>query len=217
MNRPYIGVLPREVDCHVPAGALVCESKYCELCGCTFARERASTVEKMVAWVSVGDWGKGKVRGKSPIRVDNGQRLCERCKQAQVNLPDAVEKLEEHQRKYQEQLPNLNTIHLSSHPVKFDRSLVPPSHKASAPIKTRAKHSTREWAEKLKEQFALRGTMTYEDMCEYIPGCLTPLSAAIRVCVNPHIKIVAVGFAPRRVKWGTPPKLFALAATETIQ
>lgn len=206
-------------ECRVPAGAVVCEFKYCEVCGRPFVREFAPTVPFVQREQDASSWGR-KVFYSQPVtrerRRDHGARFCKGCRGRHLE-PDVAA-----QEAYREQLPNdRETKKRRVYQMPDYRSLNPvgratASHKmteASAPPRRGKRHLSQ--LERDKWQACVKALLrerpaTLEELCELIPNAATPQEAAIRLRYA-AIRLSRVGDAPRRVESGPHPGLFALA------
>lgn len=184
--------------------------KYCEICGAPFSRDFVPTVPRFVEELEhVRVTGSGThyrrefAKIQKELRRDVGKRLCRECTTQPAPWLRA-EQLQEKQLSYKDQLPNLDIIHASSHPVKYDRSLSPmgrdtSAHRASQRPQRRKvptgyyKQRKREALEALENSFRERGRLSVEDMQGLIPGCFT-LNSVICTIRNWQLPL-------KRVSW----------------
>lgn len=188
--------IPTFAECQLPEGATLCQLKYCENCGRSFARPASGTVAyetRMERLYSVAGYSDER---PAELRRDHGERYCHKCRHRQLE-PDIKA-----QEQYKAQLPN-------EREAKHDRVYQMPrydkpvggntqSHaiaKTAAPA--RRKRSTHAEilviAAAVTQAFVERGQMTMVDVQDYIPNCWTPQDAHIW-CNGHGIKLNRVGW-----------------------
>lgn len=187
-----IGVVPAPALCRVPEGFSIREIKYCELCGLPFARTpQPKEVRTMTEHVMVAapEALHKKTRWVQADRVsfvyrDRGQRFCSRCRPRPFMEEERVTELSEAQERYNMQLPELDKIHLSAHPVRYDQSML------RAPSLSRKRHP--EWAPVIVAAFKKTPRMTLVELYEQIPGCYTPTQAYQFINSRHDMKLIRV-------------------------
>lgn len=182
----------------LPEGAVVVASKYCELCGKLFFRPPAATEPYYVEEIELcritnrqGEF----VKIQHELRRERGKRFCNSCQARPITLEDRVKELCAEQDKHAAQLPDLDKLHRSTHPIRYGRPRRTNGHDIS-------------WRAVVVKAFQEKGTLTTEQLCDLIPGCYTP-AQAYQMC-KWALKIVRVGFGPRLVAKGVAPGLYAL-------
>jgi hypothetical protein len=219
-----MGTFIPEEQCRVPAGAKIVQMKYCELCGVPFSRSYTPTVpapiteEEHVQVPSYrhAQWVFKKV--KHDLRRDRGERLCRRC-HAHPSLELSAEELLKDQEDYKAQLPNLDSIHVSSHPIHYERLIAgreTSAHRLNGTIIVKTatrRRSTRQeaaaWKARVAEAFRTRGRLTTEEIQNLIPNCFTPAYAYQR-CITAGIKLKRVGFVEAQGFCGLPMRIYVL-------
>lgn len=211
---PVIGVVPAPEQCRMPLGSVAVEMKYCELCGLPFVREPKAKEEQVlrlrIRFVGVVE---------QVVRRDTGQRLCDRCTKSRYMLADRVEELLEAQERYNIALPELDAIHRSSHPVRYDSTLgrETSSHRVNNMSERKVKRVRHpEWEDLIVQAFETRKRLTMEELCDILPGCYTPTQAWMYCHVHRNkLKLVKVDHKERSVesKGGRTPGIYELRMT----
>jgi hypothetical protein len=200
-----------------PPGTVILEQKYCENCTASFVRPRP--ILRRAVQVSNAGWdgcGGGKRAYSDPdfstIYVDRGKRFCNACIRrglAPLDLEDYRDMLPtEAQQKHSHYLPH------------YDDSIVPPvvkQHMRSATvIPIRRRHYYREpleereqWKRKVIAALISNEGMTYEQLCDMVPGVRTPVEACMKIR-NAGLRLVKVGEAERRALKGRAPGIYML-------
>lgn len=159
-------------DHSVPPGAVLVMFKYCEACGRPFARRLGTSIY-----------------------------VCGGCRHGMI-MAGHIQPVDDAD--YRAQLPDERVQRHAHHLPHYDDSTV-------ITAKRRRQHATatgygsraamlegvRLWKQAVRAEFALRGRLTMEQICDVIPGCLTPASAYAR-CYAAGFDFVIVGHAPHR-------------------
>ena len=213
-----VGVFIPDEECRIPSGSRVVELKYCELCGRSFSRQASATVPREQKERD-GNWGE-RFFGAAVTRIrryDSGQRICFSC--ARSPLPDLrAEELLEQQNEYQEQLPDLSKLHLSSHPIKYDQSIAgreTNSHRVNEQpiVRRRKRANTSEWEQLIYDAFLVYGERTMEQLCDVLPGCYTPASVN-QFCLYHRIPVKLVRYENPKNFRGRGHGVYALRAVQ---
>jgi hypothetical protein len=221
MSAINMGTFVPDELCRIPLGAVVVEMKYCEFCGRPFARRFSPTMPAPVTELAhVPVAGTSSARGHTvwefvkvahDLRRDRGQRLCWEC--ARKPSPELrAEELLSEQELYKMQLPDLDSIHASVHPIRYDRSIMgreTSAHRVQK--KTPAKHANPRYAGNTFERrarakttrltivsaFKERGRLNTEELQALIPECYA-LSYV-------HIRLINIQLRPRLVGYVKKP------------
>jgi hypothetical protein len=188
-----IGVVPLPEACRVPENAKVVELKYCEICGRSFPRKFTPTevfeIRKTRYWSCAG------VSDERPaeLRRDKGQRLCFTCAR-QPSLELNAEELLRNQEAYRQQMPGTeiqmrHALHLPKYSAPNLTHMNPPKGRRRNVAGNNT--DTSQWEPLIYQAFAKTAELTVAQICDLLPGCLTP-QQAYRFCRNRAIPIERV-------------------------
>jgi|HubBroStandDraft_4_1064222.scaffolds.fasta_scaffold00021_65 hypothetical protein len=197
-----IGIVPLPEACRVPENAKVVELKYCELCGRSFPRKFAPTEVfeiRKTRYYSVAGYSDER---PAELRRDKGQRLCSTCAR-QPSLELNAEELLREQEAYRQQMPGTeiqmrHALHLPKYRTQTSVQVIP--------RKKRKWRDCSTWTQLIFEAFAKKPELTMVEICDALPGCLTPVEAT-HYCHRVHIPLKKV----RRISTGFPGGCFVFA------
>jgi hypothetical protein len=209
-----IGIVPAPALCRVPEGAQIVEMKYCELCGRSFPRRWQDY--EFIELKLKRDYRYPGTGGQVRIKRDTGERICRGC--ASKPLPELrAEELLKDQENYKDQLPDLNKLHRSVHPIRYDRRIANLSARVGRSKNTREEIET--WHKAVRDKFAAsKEPLTLEQVYELIPNCFSPTEAYMRLRWN-KFSLRKVGSLKSKTGEGQGPRLYLLegVSPETIQ